>query len=209
MPFVQNTSPDDAAGLDLRPPSLDDPDPSARRDAALAAADDPGTVAALAERLTVETEPFVRSALFAALTRIGTGAALDAMLPCLASEDAGLRNAAVEAAQAMPGPVAERIGALLSDPEPDLRIFALDILQDLPHPDAPDWLAELIAHEDDPNVIGAAIDRLAECARPEMAPAIRAVRARFADVSYLRFACDFALERLGLPPDDPDGGRHA
>ncbi|ARE40330.1 HEAT repeat [Rhodovulum sp. P5] len=205
MPLLAKSERPAAPRAKRRSYHLDDADPVMRRHAVQDLDGSAGAVADLAPLLAGETDHAVRSAMFTVLAGIATPEALDAILPCLQSEDAELRNAAVEAAQQMPDAVANRIEALLADPDPDQRLFALDILQDLAHPHAPDWIAPLLSRDTDPNVVGTAIDRLAECGRPDMVDAIRAAAARFEDCTYIRFACDFACERLAGPPDQPEG----
>ncbi|MGC9420523.1 MAG: HEAT repeat domain-containing protein [Rhodovulum sp.] len=209
MPLLSKSDRPARARSKRRPLSLDAPDPADRRRAVLDRAQDAGAVAELGPRLQAETDPGVRSALFTVLTEIGTPEALDTLLPCLQSEDADLRNAAIAAAQTMPAAMATRMASLLAEADADLRIFALDILQDLPHPDAPDWIAGLLARETEANVVGTAIDRLAECGRPDMVPTIRAAADRFAGVSYIRFACDFACAQLDGAAAETEGDRHA
>ena len=58
----------------------------------------PGLAAALGR----ETVPRVREAIMTALMRIGDTPSVEAILPCLRSQDAGLRAAAIESLQALP-----------------------------------------------------------------------------------------------------------
>lgn len=60
----------------------------------------------------------------------------------------------------------------------------------------PGWLAQVLAREAAVNVVGAALEVVAEVGTPAMAPAVRAVRERFANEPYIVFAADLALERI-------------
>ena len=70
---------------------------------------------ALSAALARETVPRVREAIMTALMRIGDTASVEAILPYLRSQDAGLRAAAIEALQAMPSAIAPFIAPLFSD----------------------------------------------------------------------------------------------
>jgi hypothetical protein len=74
--------------------------------------------------------------------------------------------------------------------------MAIDILQTLAHAEAPTWLADLLGHEDQVNVVGAAIDRLAEIGTEDMLPLLDEVRDRFADEPYIQFATDTVIRRI-------------
>jgi HEAT repeat protein len=183
----------DLAGLVLQ---LADSDPAVRRWAARDLAR-PDAIVPLCACLPQETSPAVRQAIFDSLAAIGSAEVVAAVLPFLRSEDAALRNGAVSLLQELPEPVARHMADLLADPDPDVRILSIDILQTLAHPDVPGWLRQLLEHEADANVVGTAVDRLVETGSPELAGLLADVRRRFADEPYIQFACDLALARLG------------
>ena len=91
---------------------------------------------ALIDRLKREENAAVREAILNSLLRlhdpsIGTGLA-----ECLRSEDAALRNDVIEAfKQLRRRSNATILRSLLSDPDPDVRIFAVNILNSERHPD--------------------------------------------------------------------------
>lgn len=114
----------------------------------------------------------------------------------LRSEDAGLRNGAVAVLQQIPEATGAQMRELLADPDPDVRIMAVDVLQTLAHADAPAWLGELLQREGEVNVVGAAVDRLAEIGTPEMLPVLAEVRERFADEPYIAFAIETVVRRI-------------
>ena len=175
---------------------LTDPDPAARRWAARDLAAHPGAVDALADALEGERDPAVRQALLDALAAIGGVAVAERLIPLLRSEDAGLRNGVIEVLQGMPDAVAPRMTRLLEDEDPDVRIFAVDICRSLPHPDTPRWLAGLLGREQHVNVVGTALDVLAEIGGPEELPAIRAVAERFAGEPFVAFSAKVAIRRI-------------
>jgi HEAT repeat protein len=123
-------------------------------------------------------------------------AAALALLPLLRSEDAMLRNGAIEVLGSLPDAVAPHIEALLADADGDVRIFSVDLLGLLPHPRVPQWLAQVLERETEVNVVGAALDVLAEVGGPELAGPLRRTLARFADEPYIRFAAELALQRI-------------
>ena len=84
-------------------PTLDSSDAESRWAAARALAGHAEAVPVLAAALGRETVPRVREAIMTALMRIGDTASVEAILPFLRSQDAGLRAAAIEALQALPG----------------------------------------------------------------------------------------------------------
>jgi len=167
-----------------------------RRWAARDLAAHPQAVGALCERLHVEADPSVREAIFNSLLTIGTDQVAEGLLPLLRAEDAGLRNGAVDVLRQLPDAVGHRMEALLADPDPDVRIFAVDILQDLTHPEAPRWLLDVVATDPHVNVVTTALDRLAEVGTPDMGRVIEGVKHRFPDEPFVAFAVDAALRRI-------------
>jgi HEAT repeat protein len=194
MPLVQPSAPE--AGQP-RTAALDSPDPAARRAAIRGMARDAAAASALAARLDVETDRAVLAALFDALAEAGGPDAAAALIRRLRSDDAVLRSGAVGALKRMPAEMAAAVGALLSDADPDMRVMAVDVLQDLPHPDAPRWLADRLGEEPHVNVAGAILDRLTEIGDETALEAIAAARRRFGGEPYIAFACDEAVAAIG------------
>ena len=183
-------------GLENLVEQLRDPDPQARRWAARDLAAHPEAVDALADALEAERDPAVRAALLDALAAIGGERVAERLVPLLRSEDAALRNGAIEVLQGLPEAVAPHMARLLADADPDVRIFAADICRALPHPETPSWLAALLARETHPNVVGTAIDVLAEIGGPAELPALRAAAERFAAEPFLAFSARVAIRRI-------------
>ncbi len=175
---------------------LNDDDAGTRRWAARDLAEFPQAVEALSRRLEIEADHSVREVIFTTLNRIGGVAAVDGVLPLLRSEDANLRNGAIEVLSALPQAVGPRIEALLHDVDVDVRIFTVNLLCDLKHPDVPQWLQQVLQSEAHVNVVAAAIEVLAEVGNAKVLPALHAVRKRFPDDPFIGFAADMAQQRI-------------
>lgn len=170
--------------------------PEQRRWAARDLSEHPEAAQPMGDQLLTETDASVREALFGSLEAIGTEDAAAALLPLLRTENAGLRNGAIEALSAMPEQVAPRIETLLCDPDSDVRIFTVNLLADLRHQQVLNWLTQVLSNDANVNVVAAAIEVLAEAGQPEHIAALRAVRDRFADDLFIAFAADMAIERI-------------
>jgi HEAT repeat protein len=174
---------------------LDDPDSAARRWAARDLVGHPGATAPLLARLQRETEVSVREVILTTLMRIADPAAIAGFVACLRSEDANLRNEAIEAMKSLPAEVAPVMRGLLTDPDPDVRIFAINVLESLRHPDVESWLITVIDHEPMVNVCGTAVDLLSELGSTASHAALERLKARFAAEPYIQFAAALALKR--------------
>ena len=185
-------------------------DAAVRRRAARILCEHPEAVQALCERLGHETDLAVREAILDSLLKIGNERVVEGLIPLLRSDDAALRNAVREILQALPTVVAPYLQHLLEDPDPDIRIFAIYILQQAARPEVLPWLLGLIQRDTHVNVVAAAVDCLAEIGAPEVVPALQAVKERFADEPYIGFAVvafSLALFHRGYQTfgsDDPD-----
>lgn len=137
-----------------------------------------------------------RDGLLAALLAIADPSAAAVLALHLRSEDAGLRSACVETLQAMPAAAASVLPKLLSDPDPDVRLLATEIVRTQPTEVANALLAGLLDAEIQPNVCGAAVEVLAEVGTTDAIRALRAARIRFASEAFLPLAIDTVLARL-------------
>jgi len=180
---------------------LDDADSAARRWAARDLAGHPSASAPLLTRLLRETEVSVREVILTALMRIADPTAVNGLVACLRSEDANLRNEAIEAMKSLPVEVAPIMRGLLVDSDPDVRIFAINILESLRHPDVEAWLIGVIEHEPMVNVCGTAVDLLSEVGSSASHDALESLKARFASEPYIQFAATLALKRIAPVPD--------
>jgi len=183
----------DCASLLLQ---LDDENPSERRWAAKDLAGCPDVSDALVERLRREEDVSVREIILTSLTQRGDERAVAGLVECLRSEDASLRNEAIEAMKLLPGEVAPIMGGLLRDADPDVRIFAVNVLESLRHERVETWLKEVIEHDPHVNVCATALDLLSEVGTHRSQAALEALKTRFPDEPYIRFAADLALKRI-------------
>jgi HEAT repeat protein len=178
---------------------LQDPDGSTRRWAARDLAEFPEAAQALCTRLMEETDRSVREVICTTLTRIGGPATVEGLLPLLRSEDANLRNSAIEVLSSLPMAVGPRVESLLNDTDPDVRIFTVNLLGELKHPEVTSWLKQVLQHDTHVNVVAAAIEVLAEVGSPKVIPALNEARKRFADDPFIGFAADMAQQRIEAP----------
>ncbi|KNY24204.1 HEAT repeat domain-containing protein [Methylobacterium sp. ARG-1] len=184
----------DLAGLKA---ALAAPGASERRRAARELGAFPEAGPLLCAHLAREPAASVRAVILTTLIRLKSPAVVEGLLPLLRSEDSALRNAAIEALQEMPMEVEPHVADLLADPDSDVRILAVNMLSLLPHPKAPDWLAEVVAREAHINVCAAAVDGLAEIGNERAIAPLQALAARFPEVPFIRFAAGAAIRRIG------------
>ncbi|PXW98010.1 HEAT repeat protein [Sphaerotilus hippei] len=175
---------------------LQDADSSVRRWAARDLAQCPEAVTALGAALTREIDGSVREALFTSLCTLGGAAAVDALLPLLRSEDANLRNGAIESLAHLPDVVGSRIDQLLQDTDADVRIFTVNLLGELRHARVGHWLQQVLQAETAINVVGAAIEVITEVGTSMHLAPLAAARSRFSDDPFTTFAIDIARTRI-------------
>lgn len=176
---------------------LDATEPHRRQAAARSLHGQAGAALALCERFAVETHVPTREALAVAIMRTGGAAAVERLLPLLSSEDAALRNSVIEILQALPDDVGPQMRRLLGDANSDVRIFAVNVLQALKHPDVETWLIDVISRDRHVNVVATALDILGEVGTEAAMEALTGVTERFADQPYVRFAASHAIKRIG------------
>ncbi len=169
---------------------------SYRRQAARDLVAYPTASQALLAQLAQEQDTSVREVIFTSLTRIGNEDAVAGLITCLRSEDAMLRNEAIEAMKQLPQEMAPIMSQLLHDPDSDVRIFAVNVLESLCHPEVENWLIEVISHDSHVNVCATAVDLLGEVGSPRAHDALQALKQRFVGEPYIQFAADIALKRI-------------
>lgn len=189
----ERSRPRDLAGLTAE---LDDANPTARRWAARDLARYREAVPALIAHLGEEQDATVREAIFMSLTEIGDADAVQGLVKCLRSEEAALRNEAIEAMKHLPDAVAPIMAGLLADSHPDVRIFAVNVLESLRHPDVEKWLIEVISEDSHINVCATAVDLLGEVGTEAAIVKLEALKRRFPGEPYIEFAADLALRRI-------------
>lgn len=175
---------------------LDDADAAVRRWAARDLMQHPNAAAAVCARLSVEPDASVRAVLFSTASKLGGSAVVQAMVQLLRSEEPALRNGAIEVLASLPDVVAPHIDRLLHDADSDVRIFTVNLLGELRHPQVPRWLAQVLHTDAEVNVVGAALEVMAEVGGPEALAALREAKRRFADDAYIGFSADLAIERI-------------
>jgi HEAT repeat protein len=175
---------------------LGDPNPTARRWSARDLAAYPAASAALLDLVRSEEDVSVREVALSSLTQIGDETAVAGLVDCLRSEDARLRNEAIEAMKALPERVAPLMRGLLLDPDPDVRILAINVLESLRHPDVELWLISVIDSETVVQVCGAAVDLLTETGTQRSRDSLLRLMERFPDEPYIQFAAGLALKRI-------------
>jgi len=146
--------------------------------------------------LTHEKDVSVREIILTSVTRIGDEIAVSGLVECLRSDEAELRNEAIEAMKQLPDAVAPIMLGLLMDEDSDVRIFAVNILESLRHPQVEAWLLQVIDVDDHVNVCGTAVDLLGEVGSAAALSALQRLKARFAEVPYIQFAADLAIKRI-------------
>mgnify|MGYP005632781823 CR=1 FL=1 len=176
---------------------LSDPDPQVRRWAARDLVEY-GTEAStvLADQLLKESEKSVREAILTSMTFIGDSVTVEALVQCLRSEDALLRNEAIDVLKNLPEQVAPIMSGLLKDADGDVRIFAVNILEALRHPYVEQWLIEVIDRDPNVNVCATAVDLLAEVGTENALPSLLRLKDRFPEEPYIQFAVELALKRI-------------
>lgn len=183
----------DCASLEA---GLENNNPAARRWAARDLADCPDASAPLVRRLQCEEDVSVREVILSTLTSLGDEVAVAGLVACLKSENAALRNEAIEAMKQLPDAVAPIMRGLLDDADPDVRIFAINILESLRHPEVESWLISVIENDQQLNVCATAVDLLGEVGTDAARIPLQKLMARYSDEPYIQFASGVALKRI-------------
>lgn len=174
---------------------LDDNLIEVRRWAARDLVNYPESVKPLCQALQKEKSSLVREAIFTTLIKMGGEEVVKNIIPILRSDDAELRNHAIDVLRNLPNETSLYIDDLLEDHDPDVRIFAINILEYLKHPQVESWLIRTITKDTHINVCAAVVDLLGEVGTANAIPALEALKERFHD-DFIHFACDLALKRI-------------
>lgn len=150
----------------------------------------------LLQQLRKEADDSVRQVILTSLTQLGNTNAVEGLVDCLRSDDAGLRNDAIEAMKQLPEEVAPIMASLLKDADPDVRIFAVNILESLCHPDVEQWLIDVIESDAHVNVCATSVDLLGEVGSEKSTEALANLKHRFVDEPYIQFAAELAIKRI-------------
>jgi len=175
---------------------LEDSDATIRRHAAQQITSCLDAAAALVSRLKREENTAVREVILNTLLRLHDPSMGAGLADCLRSEDAALRNDVIETFKQLGDEVAPILRSLLADPDPDVRIFVVNILNSERHPDVEQWLIEVIERDANVNVCATAVDLLCEVGTEAAIDPLLQLKARFAHEFYIQFAADLALKRI-------------
>ena len=175
---------------------LNSDNPAARRWAVRDLMKMPQASSALAARLKSEQDASVRAAILNALAQLSDAVAISALVDCLRSEEAALRNEAIEVLKETPDGVEPIIHNLLNDDDSDVRIFAVNILESLRHQNVEQWLINVIENDEHVNVCATALDLLSEVGTEHAIPALKQLKTRFVSEPYIGFSVDLALKRI-------------
>lgn len=175
--------------------ALEDSDATVRRRAAQKLTSCLNAATALLSRLKREETTAVREAILNSLLSLHDPSVCSGLAECLRSEDAALRNDVIESLKQLGEQAAPILRSLLSDPDPDVRIFVVNILNSERHPDAEQWLIEVIERDAHVNVCATAVDLLCEVGTEAAINPLLHLKARFSQEAYIQFATDLALKR--------------
>ena len=176
--------------------ALEDSDATVRRRAAQTITSCLDAAAALVSRMKREENTAVREAILNSLLRMHDPSIGRGLADCLRSEDAALRNDVIETFKQLGEEVAPILRSLLADPDPDVRIFVVNILNSNRHPDVEQWLIEVIEQDAHVNVCATAVDLLCEVGTDAATDPLLRLKSHFAHETYIQFAADLALKRI-------------
>jgi HEAT repeat protein len=147
-------------------------------------------------RLNREQDAAVREAILNSLVRLNDPSAISGLVDCLRSEDVALRNEVIETFKHMNDEVVPVLRSLLADPDPDVRIFVVNILDSERHQEAESWLIEVIERDKHVNVCATAVDLLCEVGTEAAIDPLVRLKDRFRSEAYIQFAADLAIKRI-------------
>jgi HEAT repeat protein len=174
------------------PPSLDSPNANVRLAAVREMADDPASVPTLLSFVGTEPDRAVREVALTELADLDTVEIARALVPYLRADEAGLRNAVLEALRVMPKAVPDLIPELLRDADPDVRILAAMALVNSPHRQTREWLETALSGEQHPNVVSALLEAWLPLVDQAALPLLRLLRERFPDDPFITFVAERA-----------------
>ena len=176
--------------------ALEDAEAATRRHAARDIVPCPHAASKLVSRLNREQDAAVREAILNSLARLNDPSAIDGLVDCLRSEDVALRNEVIETFKHMNDEGVPVLRSLLADPDPDVRIFVVNILDSERHPEAESWLIEVIERDAHVNVCATAVDLLCEVGTEAAIDPLVRLKERFRSEAYIQFAADLAIKRI-------------
>jgi hypothetical protein len=160
----------------------------------------------LAARLPVEKERLVREAIGSALLRNSSQNSAVAIAPLLSADDATLRNEARELLHSLPN--AEMVAeVLLRAADPDVRMFAIEILCQRTKSIGAHRIASVLRAENDVNVVAHGVEQLGLVGTAEDLPCLDEIRRRFPAEDYLCFTIDDARSSIATRVSSQADGR--
>lgn len=135
----------------------------------------------------------VQEAVDRALRKIGGPRVVHEVIPMLRSDDAPVRNLAMDLLRALGRSDLDALHALLRDDDPDVRIFASDILGSTGSAVAVPWLCHSLLNDPEVNVRYQAAVSLGTLAFPESAPCLNSA---LEDEEWVQFSVIEALIKL-------------
>lgn len=170
--------------------------PDHRRQAAIKLAQFADTGPYLLKALAIEEVRAVREAILSTLIKIGDADCVSALSDYLRSDEVSLRNEVFEALKARAELSIPVTQSLLKDEDPDVRIYAVNLLEEMQDPAVEQMLLDVLAEETHVNVCATAVNLLGEIGTPACVPALQQLKSRFVDEPYICFAADLTLGRL-------------
>lgn len=136
----------------------------------------------------------IQEAAELSLRKIGGEASVEALIPLLWEEDAGVRNTAIDILREIGEQGLDLIIDLLDDKEPDIRIFAVDILGYCTNVLVINILCDVLQNDPDPNVRSQAAIGLGNMGYVEAIPCLeRALE----DEEWVKFSVIESLKKIG------------
>jgi len=158
---------------------------------------DETVVDALLDLLAYGNNRLIQEAALAALIRINTTQVAEAAVRLLESSDPWVRNAAVEILQGLGETASDVVRELLQSSDSDLRLFAVNVLEEAKYRKAVSLLQEVVNNDSNVNVVAAAVEYLGEMgSRITDVRCLENVGRRFKD-PFLHYAVAEALKKIG------------
>jgi len=118
------------------------------------------------------------------------------MFAMLKSENAYLRNKAIQFLQDYGLEAKPFLEKLMNNEDRDIRIFAINILGDVSYEDSIEMLRYFILKEKDINAMMTAVDYLGEIGSKDDIALLKAIKKEYENEPYVTFGIDMAIERL-------------
>ena len=196
VPLAERDKPQPGRSCSELAAALEGADAAGRRQAAREIAQFPDAAVTLVSHLKCEQDAAVREVILTTLIHLNDASAVSGLADCLRSEDVALRNEVIEAFKQLGNEVVPVLRSLLADPDPDVRIFVVNILNSELHPEVESWLIDVIDRDTHVNVCATAVDLLCEVGTKTSTDSLVRLKARFQSEPYIQFAADLALKRI-------------